>query len=75
MLAFSCNLGSLFLAIVPKVLISSQVVSCNGSWLFTVQVVRVWYNQGITIEQCLLWVTCTGRHWLIALWIMIGAIY
>ena len=29
--------------------------------------VRVWYNQGFTVEQCLLWVTCTGHHWLIAL--------
>ena len=26
-----------------------------------------------TVEQCLLWTTCTGLHWLIALWTMIGA--
>ena len=35
----------------------------------------VWYNQGFTVVQGLLWVTCTGRHWLIALRIMIGATY
>ena len=29
----------------------------------------------ITVVQGLLWVTCTGHHWLIALWIMIGATY
>ena len=29
----------------------------------------------ITLMQGLLWATCTGRHWLIALWIMIGATY
>ena len=36
------------------------------------------FEFGITkdlVKQCLLWVTCTGRHWLIALWIMIGATY
>ena len=24
-------------------------------------------------KQSLLWVTCTGRHWLIALWVTIGS--
>ena len=38
-------------------------------------VAQVWYNRGFTVKQCLLWVTCTGRHWLIALWVMIGATY
>ena len=33
------------------------------------------FVQGFTVEQCLLWVTCTGHHWLIALWITIGATY
>ena len=33
------------------------------------------FVQGFTVEQCLLWATCTGRHWLIALWITIGATY
>ena len=37
--------------------------------------VRVWYNQGFTVMQGLLRVTCTGHHWLIALRIMIGATY
>ena len=47
--------------------------------------VRVWYNcveleyltflTRITVVQGLLWVTCTGHHWLIALRIMIGATY
>ena len=31
--------------------------------------------QRFTNEQCLLWMTCTGHHWLIALWAMIGANY
>ena len=33
------------------------------------------FVQGFTVKQCLLWATCTGRHWLIALWITIGATY
>ena len=33
------------------------------------------FVQGFKVKQCLLWVTCTGRHWLIALWITIGATY
>ena len=47
---------------------------CNGSWLLykLCQVgILVWYN----VEQCLLWMTCTGHHWLIALWTRIGANY
>ena len=28
-----------------------------------------------TVKQCLLWATCTGRHWLIALQITIGSNY
>ena len=31
--------------------------------------------QGFTVKQCLLWVTCTGCHWLIALQITIGSTY
>ena len=50
---------------------------CNGSCLLhkLCQVgILVWYkNLRFTVEQCLLWTTCTGHHWLIALWIMIGA--
>ena len=33
------------------------------------------FVQGFTVKQCLLWVTCTGHHWLIALWITVGATY
>ena len=33
------------------------------------------FIQGFTVKQCLLWATCTGCHWLIALWITIGATY
>ena len=47
-----------------------MVVDCCTS---CVELFEFWYNQGFTVKQCLLWVTCTGRHWLIALWIMIGA--
>ena len=32
-------------------------------------------NQRFTVEQCLLWATCTGCHWLVALWITIGSTY
>ena len=48
------------------------VVCCRVGILVCV---RVWYNQGFTVMQDLLWATCTGHHWLIALWIMIGATY
>ena len=28
---------------------------------------------GFTVKQHLLWATCTGRHWLIVLWVTIGS--
>ena len=33
------------------------------------------FVQRFTVKQWLLWATCTGHHWLIALWITIGATY
>ena len=50
---------------------------CNGSCLLH-KLCRVGIPIGITMiysGQCLLWMTCTGHHWLIALWTMIGANY
>ena len=56
---------------------------CNGSWLlFSSKLCKscveleYWLEyQRFTVEQCLLWTTCTGHHWLVALWAMIGANY
>ena len=31
------------------------------------------WTEGFTVKQYLLWTTCTGHHWLITLWTMIGA--
>ena len=66
--AFYCESLSCYICIVMVVVCCTSCVELE--YWFSV---RVWYNQGFTVEQCLLWVTCTGRHWLIALWTMIGA--
>ena len=52
---------------------------CSGSCVLCQVGILVWctslVKQRFTVEQCLLWMTCTGHHWLIALWTMIGANY
>ena len=66
--AFYCESLSCYICIVMVVVCCTSCVKLEY-WFC----VRIWYNQGFTVEQCLLWVTCTGRHWPIALWTMIGA--
>ena len=66
--AFYCESLTCYICVVMVVVCCTSCVELEY-WFC----VRVWYNQGFTVEQCLLWVTCTGRHWLIALWTMIGA--
>ena len=68
--AFYCESLSCYICVVMVVVCCTSCVELEY-WFG----VRVWYNQGFTVVQGLLWVTCTGRHWLIALRIMIGATY
>ena len=55
-------------------------LSCNSNLLYKLYRIELFtfgscedFIQGLTVKQCLLWVTCTGRHWLIALQITIGS--
>ena len=78
--AFYCESLSCYICIVIVVVCCTSCVELEY-WFG----VRVWYNRveleylvfltKITVEQCLLWMTCTSHHWLIALWTMIGATY
>ena len=61
--AFYCESLSCYICIV-------MVVVCCTS---CVELEYLVFLTKITVEQCLLWATCTGHHWLIALWTMIGA--
>ena len=70
LMPFYCESLSCYICIVMVVVCCTSCVELEY-WFG----VRVGYNQGFTVEQCLLWVTCTGRHWLIALWTIIGETY
>ena len=63
--AFYCKSLSHYICIV-------MVVVCCTS---CVELEYLVFLTRITVMQGLLWATCTGRHWLIALQIMIGATY
>ena len=78
--AFYCESPSCYICVVMVVVCCTSCVELE--YWFGVQ---VWYNRveleylvfltRITVVQGLLWATCTGRHWLIALQIMIDATY
>ena len=55
----------------------SFVVQVVSSWNtgLVLEFGITWCSSVFTVMQGLLWVTCTGRHWLIALQIMTGATY
>ena len=63
--AFYCESLSCYICVV-------MVVVCCTS---CVELEYLVFLTKITVEQCLLWAICTGRHWLIALWTMIGTTY
>ena len=80
LMPFYCESLSCYICVVMVVVCCTSCVELEY-WFC----VRVWYNRveleylvfltRITVVQGLLWATCTGHHWLIALWIMIGATY
>ena len=49
--------------------ISELVTSVAFHWYIRCILVGI----NAQVKQYLLWMTCTGHHWLITLWIMIGA--
>ena len=63
--AFYCESLSCYICVV-------MVVGCCTS---CVELEYLVFLTRITVMQGLLWATCTGHHWLIALRIMIGATY
>ena len=64
LMPFYCESLSCYICVV-------MVVGCTSC----VELEYLVFLTRITVMQGLLWATCTGRHWLIALRTMIGATY